>query len=65
MGLEPFYLMTVIQRGMNDEAEHNRILDCIECGSCAYIGPSNRELLDYIRLGKATISNLIRERQSA
>ena len=65
MGLEPFYLMTVVQRGMNEEAEQNRILDCIECGSCAYICPSNRELLDYIRLGKATISNLIRERQSA
>jgi len=65
MGLEPFYLMTAVQRGMNDEAEQNRILDCIECGSCAYICPSNRELLDYIRLGKATVSNLIRERQSA
>jgi len=65
MGLEPFYLMTTIQRGMNDEAEKNRILDCIECGSCAYICPSNRELLDYIRLGKATVANLIRERQSA
>jgi electron transport complex protein RnfC len=64
MGLEPFYLMTIVQRGMNDEAEHNRVLDCIECGSCSYICPSNRELLDYIRLGKATVSNLIRERQS-
>jgi len=64
MGLEPFYLMTVIQRGMIDEAENNRILDCIECGSCVYVCPSNRELLDYIRLGKSTVSNLIRERQS-
>ena len=64
MGLEPFYLMTVVQRSMMDEAENNRILDCIECGSCAYICPSNRELLDYIRLGKSTVSNLIRERQS-
>ena len=56
---------TVVQRGMYDEAEKNQVLDCIECGSCAYICPSNRELLDYIRLGKSTISNLIRERQSA
>jgi len=63
MGLEPFYLMTVTQRGNYEEAEENRILDCIECGSCAYICPSNRELLDYIRLGKSNVTNIIRARE--
>ena len=63
MGLEPFYLMTVTQRGNYEESEANRILDCIECGSCAYICPSNRELLDYIRLGKSNVTNIIRERE--
>ncbi|MBS0000168.1 MAG: electron transport complex subunit RsxC [Cyclobacteriaceae bacterium] len=63
MGLEPFYLQNMTMRGNFDEIEANRILDCIECGSCSYICPSNRELLDYIRLGKSTVTNLIRERQ--
>jgi len=63
MGLEPFYLQNQTMRANYEEIESNRILDCIECGSCSYICPSNRELLDYIRLGKATVMNLIRERQ--
>lgn len=63
MGLEPFYLQNMTMRGNFDEIEANRVLDCIECGSCSYICPSNRELLDYIRLGKSTVTNLIRERQ--
>lgn len=63
MGLEPFYLQNMAMRGNFSEVEDNRVLDCIECGSCSYICPSNRELLDYIRLGKSTVLNLIRERQ--
>ena len=63
MGLEPFLLMTASQRGDYDQVEENKVMDCIECGSCSYICPSNRELLDYIRLGKATVGNMIRERQ--
>ena len=62
MGLEPYFLMTLTQRANFDIAEENKIMDCIECGSCSYICPSNRELLDYIRLGKSTVANLIRER---
>jgi electron transport complex protein RnfC len=63
MGLEPFYLQNQTMRANYEEVESNRILDCIECGSCSYICPSNRELLDYIRLGKSNVMNLIRERQ--
>lgn len=63
MALEPFLLQKLVMRGSFEEAEANRILDCIECGSCSYICPSNRQLLDYIRLGKTNVSNMIRERQ--
>jgi len=55
VGVEPYLLMTYASKGMTDElAEHN-IFDCLECGSCSYSCPANRPLLDYIRLGKATI----------
>jgi len=65
MGLEPYLLMTEIQRELYDRAEGDKILDCIECGSCAYTCPSDRPLLDYIRLGKKTVTTLIRERTNS
>ena len=47
---------------MWEEAEKEDIVSCIECGSCAFICPSHRPLLDNIRLGKATVMGIIRER---
>ncbi len=60
MGLEPYLLMSLSRKNLFDRLESNRILDCIECGSCGYICPSNTELLEYLRSGKATVSQLIR-----
>ena len=65
MGLEPFLLMNQSEREMWDEMEQNRIMDCIECGSCSYTSPSNRPLLDYIRYGKTTVGFRIRSRKAA
>ena len=63
MGLEPYLLMTVADKELWDKAEHNRIMDCIECGSCSYTCPSSRPLLDYIRLGKGQVGQIIRGRK--
>ena len=63
MGLEPYLLMTEVQKDKYDMAEQDRVMDCIECGSCSYICPSNRPLLDYIRLGKVTVGKIIRSRK--
>jgi len=38
-----------------EEAEELGILECIECGSCTYICPANRNLVQHIRFGKASI----------
>jgi Na+-translocating ferredoxin:NAD+ oxidoreductase subunit C len=62
MGLEPFLLMNQSERNMWPEMETNRVMDCIECGSCSYTCPSDRPLLDYIRFGKTTVGGLIRNR---
>jgi electron transport complex protein RnfC len=62
MGLEPFLLMTLSQRGLFERAENERITDCMECGSCSYTCPAERPLLDYIRLGKSTVLKMARER---
>lgn len=63
MGLEPSLLMNLAERKIWDKAEENYIVDCIECGSCSYTCPANRALLDYIRLGKATVMGIIRTRK--
>jgi electron transport complex protein RnfC len=63
-GLEPYLLMAMMQKEMLDELEMNNIMDCSECGSCSYICPSNRPLLDYIRLGKTTVGKIISKRKN-
>ena len=63
MGLEPYLLMTEVQKEKYEMAEQDKVMDCIECGSCSYICPSNRPLLDYIRLGKVTVGKIIRSRK--
>ena len=64
MGLEPYLLMTFTQKELFERVEEDKALDCIECGSCSFTCPSDRPLLDYIRLGKKTVASLIRERNN-
>ena len=62
LNLEPYLLMTLSEMGLFERAEKERITDCMECGSCSFICPAGRPLLDYIRLGKATVIKMARER---
>ena len=64
MGLEPYLLMTVAEQELYERAEKEDVLDCIECGSCSYVCPSDRPLLDYIRLGKTEVGALRRARST-
>ena len=65
MGLEPVLLAQYSENEMFDLAEENSIMDCIECGSCHYTCPANRPLLDYIRVGKNKVGQIIRNRGKA
>ena len=62
MGLEPVLLAQLSDHQKWDEVEKERVMDCIECGSCHYTCPSGRPLLDYIRLGKFRVGQIIRNR---
>jgi electron transport complex protein RnfC len=62
LNLEPYLLMTLSEKGLFERAEKERITDCMECGSCSYICPAQRPLLDYIRLGKSSVIRMARER---
>ena len=62
MGLEPYILAQEVLHEMWDSVEADNVMDCIECGSCHYTCPSGRPLLDYIRLGKFKVGQIIRSR---
>ncbi|MFA8299380.1 MAG: electron transport complex subunit RsxC [Hyphomicrobiales bacterium] len=62
MGLEPVLLSQYSDVKMWEEAENNHIMDCIECGSCQYTCPAGRPLLDYVRLGKNQVGQIMRSR---
>jgi electron transport complex protein RnfC len=64
MGLEPYLLMTMSEKGVFERMEAEKVMDCIECGSCSYTCPSSRPLLDYIRLGKGEVGKIMRARKA-
>jgi len=64
MGLNPAALMTAGEFAQWETAEKSHVVDCIECGACSYACPACRPLLDYIRLGKTTVTALIRARKT-
>jgi electron transport complex protein RnfC len=62
MKLEPYLLRSLSEKALFDRAEAAHITDCMECGSCSYVCPAGGPVLDYIRLGKAAVGKMIRER---
>jgi len=64
MGLTPFDLMTSAEFTDWERAEALHVTDCVECGSCSFVCPANRPILDYIRLGKKNVMAAIRSRNN-
>ncbi len=62
MGLEPYLIEKLTDYSRWDEAEEVGAADCVECGSCQFTCPAARPLLDNIRLAKATVMRIRRER---
>jgi electron transport complex protein RnfC len=62
MGLLPYQMVQYVVNDLYDEAEKAHIMDCMECGCCVYTCPAGRPVLDYMRLGKNRVGNIIRNR---
>ncbi len=62
MGLEPYLLADFTEKNDFETLEKYNIMDCIECGACQFICPANRPLLDYLRVGKNKVGQIIRNR---
>lgn len=52
MGLEPYLFMLQADTRMWDSMAEHGVMNCLECGCCSYACPSNRPLVDMIKLGK-------------
>jgi electron transport complex protein RnfC len=55
MKLVPCEAATFSEAGMLDEAERYGAGDCIECGSCSYVCPARRHLVQSIKVSKPAV----------
>ncbi len=55
MGLMPSMLSILSEKGMHEEAKEYNLFDCFECGSCAFVCPSKRPIVQLVRLAKSMV----------
>ena len=55
MGLQPLYMYRYANAGRLDELKRLGLLDCMECGCCAYTCPGKLPLVESFRKGKAML----------
>lgn len=52
MGLEPKEVGIFVEANRAEDTEQFGVFECFECGSCAYVCPAKRPLVQFIRLAK-------------
>ncbi len=52
MGLSPNEVGIYVEAGRPDETSKFGVFECFECGSCAYVCPAKRPLVQFIRIAK-------------
>jgi electron transport complex protein RnfC len=55
MGLEPRDISIYAERGRYQDTPRFGLWDCFECGSCAYVCPAKRPLVQFIRASKVRL----------
>ncbi|HEX8949951.1 MAG TPA: electron transport complex subunit RsxC [Dissulfurispiraceae bacterium] len=53
MGLMPSMISVLSEKGFYEEAKEYGLFDCFECGSCTYMCPSKRPIVQLVRLAKS------------
>jgi electron transport complex protein RnfC len=56
MGLEPKEIGIYVEANRAEDTAQFGIFDCFECGSCAYICPAKRPLVQFVRMAKMKAS---------
>ncbi len=55
IGLLPMKLNAYAKKGMYENCKSYNVFDCIECGSCTFVCPAKRHIVQTIRLAKQKI----------
>ncbi|KPJ53432.1 electron transporter RnfC [candidate division TA06 bacterium DG_24] len=55
MRLVPCTIQDYVEYGLLDEATDWGLMDCIECGCCAFVCPARRRLVGFFKYGKALV----------
>jgi electron transport complex protein RnfC len=55
MGLMPSMLSIYAEKGLYEGAKEYGLFDCFECGSCAFVCPSKRPIVQLVRLAKSQV----------
>lgn len=55
MGLIPSMLSILGEKGFYEEMKEYNLFDCFECGTCAFLCPSKRPIVHFVRLGKSLV----------
>jgi electron transport complex protein RnfC len=55
MSITPCHIAQACEYDRFDEAQYYGMMDCIECGSCTYVCPTRRHLVQYIKYGKRVV----------
>jgi len=61
--IAPSRIAQAVRYGNLDIAQKLNIMECIECGSCAYVCPSKIPLVHYFRVGKADIMSMKQKKE--
>ncbi len=65
MQLMPGILSTQIENERFEDAQNWHVMDCIECGCCAFICPAGRPLVQHMRRAKAEVGAKLRAQKAA
>ena len=52
MGLEPKEIGIYVEANRAEDTEQFGVFECFECGSCSYVCPAKRPLVQFVRLAK-------------
>ncbi len=61
MKLYPVLIKNELEKNNLEKARSFGLMDCIECGCCAFVCPANIRLVQRIRLGKSALREKMAE----
>ena len=64
MRLSPALIVRELKAGNLDKAKNFGLMDCIECGCCAFVCPAKVNLIQRIRLGKGIVRQKMAEEKA-